>query len=329
MDRIERTLQVGHPDEPRYTPRPAGDIIGGPRARPGGPSGRDTPRQTSMVLAAGLVALVLVLGAAWLLTLRPSSTAVGAPEPSLTASPSPRSPRECGPDDLTATFLHAWQSAGRLSAWVRFEMQGPTPCTVYGEPRVSIRSGDGRPVLESRLAGSLNADGAEARWHFRPGAMAGGWVAGANWCEDAGPPPYQLIIDEGPWQSAVLELDQLPPCIDASEAAWIQDVQTAAEMEVPLETVEAMEPSCRGVGLEGTLAGDAADPRLVWLQRTDGSRSDLVWPAYYRAVFGGDGLTDLAIIDARKTIVIRAGDRITGACVTSDPAVLLLAPPFR
>jgi len=326
VDRIEPTLQAGHPDEPRYAPRPADDIVRGSDTRPRHPSDWDGPRRNSRAVALGLVALVLVIGSAWLVTLRPSSDAVGGPVPSLTASPSPRSPRECGPGDLTATFLHSWQPAARLSVWIRLEMLAATTCTVYGEPRVSVLSANGRLLLESRPAGSPKVDGVESQWAFPPGAQAGGWIDGANWCGDAGPPSYQLVIDQGPWRSDVLELDQLPPCIKASEPAWIQDVQTSDQMVVPLPTVDAVDPVCRGVGVEGALAGDPTDTRLAWMERPDGTRTDLVWPAGYRASFTGAGLTDLAILDPRLTVVLRVGDPITGGCVTPDPNVLLVVP---
>lgn len=199
-------------------------------------------------------------------------------------------------------------------------------CAVYGEPRVSVLSADGKPLLESRPSGAPNVDGAEYPWRFPPGVKAGGWIHGSNWCEDAGPPPYQLVIDEGPWQSDVLALDQLPPCIDASEPAWIQDVQTADTMEVPLPTLDVTGDVCRGIGVDGVLVGDPGDPRLAWLEGGDGSRRDLVWPADYQAQFSGPGLTVLAILDPRLTVILRAGDRITGGCVTQDPNVLRMAP---
>ncbi len=294
MDHIERALRAGHPDEPRYAPRPAADIVRGSNTRPGRPYHLDAARRTSMALALSLVAFVLVVGSAWLLTMRPSSDAVAPPVSSLAASPPSRTLRDCGPADLTATFLRSWQPAGSLSIWVRLEMLGATTCAAYGEPRVSVLAADGRLLLDSRPAGSPNADGPGTGWRFPPGAQAGGWIHGSNWCGDAGPPPYQLVIEQGPWRSDVLALDQLPPCIQASEPARIQDVMAAEEMEMPLPTVDEMDPPCRGVGVDGTLAGDPSDPRLAWMEGPDGRRTDLVWP-----------------------------------CVTADPNILLVAPPFR
>ena len=95
---------------------------------------------------------------------------------------------------------------------------------------------------------------------------------------------------------------------------------------MPLPTVES-DPAgaCRGVGLEAVLAGDPTDPRMAWAQSADGSRIDLVWPPYHRAVFA----PTLAILAPDRSVVLREGERITGGCVTSDPSVLLVMPPFR
>ena len=67
----------------------------------------------------------------------------------------------------------------------------------------------------------------------------------------------------------------------------------------------------RGVGLDAVLHGSPTDPRVVWaVDRSTGSRFELVWPPGYRAAFA----TQLAIADATGRVVGREGDMITGGC---------------
>jgi hypothetical protein len=63
---------------------------------------------------------------------------------------------------------------------------------------------------------------------------------------------------------------------------------------------------------------------LAWLVNNLGTRHDVVWPAGYRARF----IPKLEVLDADGTVVLREGDPVTGACVTSEPGVYLLMPPF-
>jgi hypothetical protein len=56
-----------------------------------------------------------------------------------------------------------------------------------------------------------------------------------------------------------------------------------------------------------------------------GGRIDVIWPPGYRARF----TPNLEVLDGSGVIVIRAGDSVTGGCVTADPSILLLEPPFR
>ena len=84
--------------------------------------------------------------------------------------------------------------------------------------------------------------------------------------------------------------------------------------------------ACAGVGLAAVLHGDAHDPRIAWLvDDTRGTRLDVTWPPGYRARFA----PKLEVVDASGTVVLRDGDPVTGACVTSDPNVHQLEPPFN
>jgi hypothetical protein len=83
--------------------------------------------------------------------------------------------------------------------------------------------------------------------------------------------------------------------------------------------------ACAGVGLQAVLRGNPNDPRVAWLINPDGSRFDVVWPAGYRARFA----PRLEVLDAAGNVVIRDGDPVSGGCVTDQPRVLLLEPPFK
>lgn len=90
--------------------------------------------------------------------------------------------------------------------------------------------------------------------------------------------------------------------------------------------VSGTPPACAGVGLEAVLRGDSHDPRIAWLMdTTSGTRLDVTWPPGYRARFA----PKLEVLDESGTVVLRDGDPITGACVTSDPNIHQLEPPFN
>jgi hypothetical protein len=83
--------------------------------------------------------------------------------------------------------------------------------------------------------------------------------------------------------------------------------------------------ACGGVGVAAVLRGDPADPRLTWLEPLQGGRRiDTVWPAGSVARFA----TRLQVFDARGQLMIEGGDFVNGGCVTEEPDVLLLEPPF-
>lgn len=95
--------------------------------------------------------------------------------------------------------------------------------------------------------------------------------------------------------------------------------------EFALPTVpSAVSSACRGVGLRATLHGDPSDPRIAWVVYDGGGRRDVIWPTGYRARFA----PRLEVLDTDGRVVLGEGDRIEGACVTDDPNVLLLVPPF-
>jgi hypothetical protein len=91
-----------------------------------------------------------------------------------------------------------------------------------------------------------------------------------------------------------------------------------------LPTVRA--GGCRDVALpDATLTGDQGDPRVAWLIQ-NAQRRDVVFPNGYTARF----TPQLEILDASGRVVARAGDAVTGGCVTRSDAqgpLLILWPP--
>jgi hypothetical protein len=100
-----------------------------------------------------------------------------------------------------------------------------------------------------------------------------------------------------------------------------------ASDEVALPTDPRIESpeACAGIGVSASLRGDATDPRLAWLVDKVGRRIEVTWPPDYRARFN----PKLEVLDADGVVMLREGDAVSGACVTSDPLVLHLESPFR
>jgi hypothetical protein len=79
--------------------------------------------------------------------------------------------------------------------------------------------------------------------------------------------------------------------------------------------------ACGGIGLDAIVRGSATDSRHVWLvDATTGARMELVWPTGYTARF----TPDVEVVDTRGTVVVRAGQRVDGGCVTVQDNVLWL-----
>lgn len=74
-------------------------------------------------------------------------------------------------------------------------------------------------------------------------------------------------------------------------------------------------PGCRDVGVDAVLAGAPGDPRVAWLEtlppRGAATRVDIAWPPGSRARFA----PGLEVVNATGQVVMRAGDRVTSACV--------------
>jgi hypothetical protein len=97
-------------------------------------------------------------------------------------------------------------------------------------------------------------------------------------------------------------------------------------LSVALPTLAFDNGACRGIGLDATLAGDPADPRVAWLVGSGGERQELIWPPGFSARFA----PDLQVLDASGAIVFRAGDRIQGGCTAGpagDPGSILVIRP--
>jgi hypothetical protein len=81
--------------------------------------------------------------------------------------------------------------------------------------------------------------------------------------------------------------------------------------------------ACRGIGFDGVVRGDPADPRIVWVETEGHGTKRLVWPAGYVARFN----PDLEVIDIGGQVILREGDRVSGGCVkgpADDPGSVVL-----
>ena len=96
--------------------------------------------------------------------------------------------------------------------------------------------------------------------------------------------------------------------------------------QAPFNAPPGMPVACGGVGLDAVLRGDRADPRLVWLenhiQGTTVPRIEALWPAGYRVRFSPKA----EVLDASDQVVLRDGDRVTGACAFGPEGAYLVAP---
>jgi hypothetical protein len=74
-------------------------------------------------------------------------------------------------------------------------------------------------------------------------------------------------------------------------------------------------PGCRDVGIDAVLAGDPGDPWVAWLEDVNSSgvvtRINVAWPPGSTARF----VPDLEVVNSDGRVLMRAGDRVTGACV--------------
>lgn len=112
-----------------------------------------------------------------------------------------------------------------------------------------------------------------------------------------------------------------PPSLSARPLA---SDTLALPTDPPVELPPGAVAACAGIALSAVLHGDATDPRLAWLIADPGKRIEVTWPPAYRARF----TPDLEVLDASGVVVLKAGDPVSGACVTGDPRVLHLEPPF-
>ncbi|HXR27806.1 MAG TPA: hypothetical protein VN771_08065 [Candidatus Baltobacteraceae bacterium] len=112
----------------------------------------------------------------------------------------------------------------------------------------------------------------------------------------------------------------------SSSAAPLASGEIALPTESPVSLPSGAIEVCGGVGISAVLRGNVADPRVAWLVDNDlGTRIDVVWPPGYRAKF----TPNLEVLDENGVVLLRAGDAVTGGCVTANAPTLLLEPPFK
>ena len=87
---------------------------------------------------------------------------------------------------------------------------------------------------------------------------------------------------------------------------------------VPGDPVDGIQ-ACAGVGLDAYLHGNAGDPRTAWLERPDGTRQDIRFPAGHTAVFA----PTLQVLDPAGRVVMEEGDYVYGACGGAADALIV------
>lgn len=110
----------------------------------------------------------------------------------------------------------------------------------------------------------------------------------------------------------------------APSASLLPPGEFALPTEAPIELPSGAVEACGGIAIEARLHGDPADPHLAWLVDNSGLRREVVWPPGYRARFS----PSLEVLAPTGVAVLREDDPVSAACVTGDPGILLLEPPF-
>lgn len=103
------------------------------------------------------------------------------------------------------------------------------------------------------------------------------------------------------------------PSTAISTLSALASVEGFALALLPPEEASPPAPCADVATVGGTLQGaPGGDPRHAWLEVPGSGRTELVWPAGYRAQFR----PTLVIVAADGRIVARAGDPVEGLCVT-------------
>ena len=87
---------------------------------------------------------------------------------------------------------------------------------------------------------------------------------------------------------------------------------------IPGDPVTGLQ-ACAGVGLDAFLHGNAGDPHTAWLERPDGTRQDVLFPAGYTAAFA----PTLQVLDPAGRVAMEEGDYVYGACVGAADALVV------
>jgi hypothetical protein len=130
----------------------------------------------------------------------------------------------------------------------------------------------------------------------------------------------------GPRARAILGFVAVAAILAAAFRMPLRPGEYALPTEAPMPAW--MPIGCAGIGLDAVVRGDPSDPRVAWLEdhlvapgTTTFRQIDVRWPIGYRARF----MPKIEILDAWGNVVLRDGDRVTGACSGTEP---YLSPPF-
>lgn len=195
-------------------------------------------------------------------------------------------------------------------------------------------SGDDRVVSMSvarlidfkAIAGDQpSGNGDDLLWYVRVAGPAPAFPPMAWGASDSG----WMVLDDasgrlrgaGGWGFVSATDDSYPPSPKPSLPAGLFALPTTNWLESP-------DSICAGVGLSAVLHGSPNDPHIAWLEsnvRGDVRRTEVLWPAGYRARFS----PNLEILNESGIVVLSEGDAISGACVTGLPSPWGVTSPSK
>jgi hypothetical protein len=253
--------------------------------------------------------VVTSIGLAALATLVAGQLLLSGPPP----SESPRRATGVAAATPTSTSVHARLTPDGVIAALRTDLD---PADTAGSPRLitlcDLTTVTGTPGPSGNCADVLwyvAIDGPAPQ--FPPmawGAGDSGWLV----LDDA----TGKVMGAGGWGFVPASPGSFP----STPRSWLQGGIFALSTDSWLSGT-----LCAGIGLDAVLLGSPTDPYVAWLvsQSAGAPRTDVIWPAGYRARFA----PDLEVLDEAGNVVLREGDPVGGACVHNSG--WYLQPPFR
>jgi hypothetical protein len=209
--------------------------------------------------------------------------------------------------DSAGAALEPHLSADEVVAALRPSLSGDDRVVSMSVARLI----DFKAIAEDQPSGN----GDDLLWYVRVAGPAPAFPPMAWGAGDSG----WMVLDDasgrlrgaGGWGFVSATDDSYPPSPKPSLLAGLFALPTTNWLESP-------DGICAGVGLSVVLHGSPNDPRIARLEsnvRGDLRRTEILWPAGYRARFS----PSLEILNESGIVVLREGDAITAGCTTVFP----------